>query len=59
MKPYVICIDREYGSGGRMVGQKVAQSLEIPFYDNQLMDLSPRKAGWPMKPCRIWRNALR
>ena len=45
MKPYVICIDREYGSGGRMVGQKVAQSLEIPFYDNQLMDLIAKESG--------------
>ena len=45
MIPYVICIDREYGSGGRMVGQQVAQSLEIPFYDNQLMDLIAKESG--------------
>ena len=45
MIPYVICIDREYGSGGRMVGQKVAQTLEIPFYDNQLMDLIAKESG--------------
>ncbi len=43
--PYVICIDREYGSGGRMIGQKVAQLLEIPFYDNQLMDLIAKESG--------------
>ena len=45
MIPYVICIDREYGSGGRMIGQKVAQTLEIPFYDNQLMDLIAKESG--------------
>ena len=29
----VITIGRQYGSGGRVVGQKLAERLEIPFYD--------------------------
>ena len=28
-----------------MIGQKVAQTLEIPFYDNQLMDLIAKESG--------------
>ena len=34
MKLPVITISREYGSGGRAIGEKVAEALNIPFYDN-------------------------
>ena len=29
----VIAIAREFGSGGREIGQLVAKKLDIPFYD--------------------------
>ncbi|MBR2851055.1 MAG: cytidylate kinase family protein, partial [Anaerotignum sp.] len=28
----IITISRQYGSGGRIVAQKLAEALEIPFY---------------------------
>ena len=31
MKPYVISISREYGSGGRLIGKQLAQRLGIPI----------------------------
>ncbi len=34
MKLPVITISREYGSGGRAIGEKVARELNIPFYNN-------------------------
>lgn len=34
MKLPVITISREYGSGGREIGEKLAKELGIPFYDN-------------------------
>lgn len=33
----IITIGREYGSGGREVGKKLAQKLEIPYYDKELL----------------------
>lgn len=42
---HVITINREYGSGGRYVGKLLAESLEIPFYDEELIRLTAEKSG--------------
>lgn len=34
---FVITINRELGSGGRTVGEKLAQKLQVPFYDKALV----------------------
>ena len=34
---FVVTINRELGSGGRTVGQKLAERLEVPFYDKALI----------------------
>ena len=34
---FVIAINRELGSGGRTVGEKLAQRLGVPFYDKTLI----------------------
>ena len=36
-KQFVISINRELGSGGRTVGEKLAQKLGVPFYDKALI----------------------
>lgn len=36
----VITISREFGSGGRELGMKLAERLELPFYDKELISLS-------------------
>lgn len=41
----IITIAREYGSGGREIGQKVAEILGIPFYDRELIALEARESG--------------
>ncbi|MGN0458918.1 MAG: cytidylate kinase family protein [Eubacterium sp.] len=33
MKKYVICIGREFCSGGREIGKMLAQRLNISYYD--------------------------
>ena len=38
--PKIITIAREYGSGGRIIAQKVANLLGIVYYDNQIIDLA-------------------
>ncbi len=39
----VITIGREYGSGGREVGVKLAERLGLPFYDKELLKLVAEK----------------
>ena len=37
MKKVIITIGREYGSGGRYIGEMVSNKLNIPFYDKELI----------------------
>ena len=41
----IITISRQYGSGGRIVGKKLAEALGIPFYDNELITMAAEKTG--------------
>lgn len=36
-QPVVITIAREFGSGGRIIGKKIADQLGIPLYDKELI----------------------
>lgn len=44
-KKIVVTISREYGSGGRYVGELLAKNLGIPFYDKNLITLSAKESG--------------
>ena len=44
-KNYVIAIGRQFGCGGREVGQRVAQLLDIDYYDKQLLLEASRASG--------------
>lgn len=46
MKNRVITISREFGSGGRTIGKKVAEELEIPCYDNELIHKTALESGF-------------
>ena len=41
----VITIGRQFGSGGRIVAQRVAETLHIPFYDKAVIDLAAKETG--------------
>lgn len=41
----IITIGREYGSGGREIGEQLAKELNIPFYDKELIALAAKKSG--------------
>ena len=43
--PLIITIGREYGSGGRQIGQALAERLGISFYDKQIISLAAKKSG--------------
>ncbi len=45
MKYYAITIARGYGSGGRRIGQKLADVLNIDFVDRELLQLASIESG--------------
>ena len=46
MKEYpVITISREYGSGGRVIGKRLAEELGLPFYDKDLITRAAEDSG--------------
>ena len=40
----IVTISRQYGSGGRWIGAKLAERLHIPFYDKELITLAARRS---------------
>jgi cytidylate kinase len=42
----VITIGRQYGSGGREIGEKLAKRYGIPFYDNELITRAAKESGF-------------
>ena len=42
---FVITINRELGSGGRSIGEKLAKRLSVPFYDKALIQQLKEKYG--------------
>lgn len=46
MKNRIITISREFGSGGRTIGKKVAQDLAIPCYDSELLQKIAVESGF-------------
>ena len=46
MKNRVITISREFGSGGRTIGKRVAEELGIPCYDNELLTKIAQDSGF-------------
>ncbi len=45
MKKFVITIGRQYGSGGRMVGMKIAEDLGIKCYNSELLIEAAKESG--------------
>ena len=41
----VITIGRQYGSGGRAIGKKLAEHYGIPFYDKEILKLAAKESG--------------
>lgn len=46
MKNRIITISRQFGSGGRTIGKKVAEKLGIPCYDQELLDKVAEESGF-------------
>ena len=42
---YIITIGRQFGSGGREIGQKLSARLGIAFYDKELIRIASQQSG--------------
>lgn len=42
----IITISRQFGSGGREIGAKLAEKLGIPFYDNEIITRAAKETGF-------------
>lgn len=49
MSKQIITISREFGSGGRSVGHRVAQLLNVPYYDKELVKQVAVETGFDEK----------
>ena len=54
MNKTIITISRQYASGGRQVGERLAKSLNIPFYDKELISMAAKESGFSEK---VFENA--
>lgn len=45
MAARIITIGRQSGSGGREIGQRLAERLGVPFYDRELIRLAAEQSG--------------
>ncbi|WP_040198168.1 cytidylate kinase family protein [Candidatus Soleaferrea massiliensis] len=41
----IITIGRQFGSGGREIGKKLAELLNVGFYDKELIELAAKQSG--------------
>lgn len=44
-KKVIITIGRQFGSGGRLVGHRLAERLGIAYYDKELINLASKESG--------------
>ena len=42
----IITINREFGSGGRELGKRLAEALNVPCYDNEIIELIAKENGF-------------
>ena len=45
MKKRIITIERQYGSGGSVIGKLTAEKLGINFYNRQILEMTAEKCG--------------
>ncbi|NDV47593.1 cytidylate kinase-like family protein [Paludibacter sp. 221] len=44
-KHIIINIGRQYGSGGRLIGEKLAKKLGFSYYDKELINIASKESG--------------
>ena len=46
MKKKIVTISRQYGSGGRDIGENLAKAMGVPCYDEKLIDMVAKESGF-------------
>ncbi len=46
MKRTIICIGRQFGSGGHEIGKLISAKLNIPFYDKEIINEMVKESGY-------------
>ena len=46
MSNFIITIGRQFGSGGREIGEKIAAHYNIPCYDKELLARAAKESGF-------------
>lgn len=46
MQNKIVTISRQFGSGGRAIGKRLAETLEVPCYDVELIDKIAQESGF-------------
>ena len=54
MSNCIITISREYGSGGRLVGKKLAERLGLDFYDKEIIGMLAEESGLNKETIEQW-----
>ncbi len=49
MSNLIITISRSYGSGGRVIGRMLAEQMQMPYYDRNLIYLASGRTGIDLK----------
>lgn len=42
----LVTISREFGSGGRIIGKLLAEKLNVPFYDKEVIEMAASESGF-------------
>ena len=56
MQTYVITIGREFGSSGCEIGQRLAEKLNIRYYDREILELAAKDMGYLSRMPPMWRK---
>lgn len=48
-KHFIVNVGRQLGSGGRIIGSRIAKDFDIKFYDKELLDLAAQESGFNKK----------
>ena len=46
MKKKIVTISRQYGRGGRYIGENLAKAMGVPCYDEKLIDMVAKESGF-------------
>lgn len=48
MEKVLITIGRQFGSGGREIGKKIARKWEIPYYEKELLVVAAKESEFAL-----------